>query len=181
MFRQRHEGRKSIMSLNLEQYAGSDYPVIDAGDYEVIVKLEKKWTKDNSKEFVNCTFIVRDDIEQKFKGGRIFDKIWRDTTNHKWFDLKKLGNMLVTQKGKEGYKTTFDECDECILYLNDATMIVTVEKKYDDYAEKEINTIKYLSYKPSKVGPYTKPAAETVTREDANLDKITVEDKDLPW
>lgn len=169
------------MSLDLEQYAGNDYPVVDGGDYEVVVKLEKKQTKDNSKEFINCTFFVRDDIEQKFKGARVFDKIWKDTTNRDWFDLKKLGNMLVTQKGKEGYKTKFETCDECILYLNETTMIVTVEKKFDDYAEKEINTIKYLSYRPSKAGPYVKPNSEAVVREDANLEKITVEDKDLPW
>lgn len=157
------------MSLNLEQYAGNgEYPVLDAGDYEVTLKMEKRMTKDGSKDYLNCDFIVRGDIEQKFQGSHIFDKIWRDTANPHWFDLKKLASILVTQKDKAGYKTSFDEVDECIQYLNGIDLKVTVEKKYDDYFQREVNEIKYLSYKPST-------AVVTDPAEDNDLDD------DLPF
>lgn len=152
------------MSLNLEQFAGSnDFPVVDAGDYEVVLRITKKTTQDGSKEFANLDFFIRDDVEQKFQGAHVFDKAWKDAANPKWFDLKKLGGILVTQKGKDGYKTEFEEVDEFIQYINEVPLIVTVEKKYDDFAQKEVNSIKYLSYKPSKVGPYVKPVKNTAT------------------
>lgn len=175
------------MSLNLEQYAGSsEFPVVDAGDYEIVLKAERKFTKDNSKEFVNLDFFIRDDVEQKFQGSHVFDKAWKDTTNPQWFDLKKLGSILVTQKAREDYKTSFDEVDEFIQYINGITMIVTVEKKYDDFAQKEVNSIKYLSYKPSKVGPYVKPvkttaSAEAPKDESKNLEQLDLPDDSLPF
>lgn len=149
------------MSLNLEQYAGSsEFPVVDGGDYEVVLKAERKFTKDGTKEFVNLDFMIRDDVEQKFQGSHVFDKAWKDATNPQWFDLKKLGSILITQKGREDYKTSFEEVDEFIQYINGISLIVTVEKKYDDFAQKEVNSIKYLSYKPSKAGAYVKPVKD---------------------
>ena len=149
------------MSLNLEQYAGNEFPVIDGGEYEVVLFISKKRTKDGTKEFANLDFMVRDDVEQKFKGAHVFDKAWPDLTSPQWFDLKKLGSILVTQKERPGYKTTFDEVDECIQYLNGINLIITVEKTYDEYYQKEVNGVKYLSYKPSKLGPYVKPVKES--------------------
>lgn len=182
MLRSRQERKTIIMSLNLEEYAGSsEFPVVDGGDYEVVLKVERKLTKDNSKEFVNLDFMIRDDIEQKFKGSHVFDKAWKDTTNPQWFDLKKLGAILVTQKGKEGYKTEFEEVDEFIQYINGISLIVTVEKKYDDYSQKEINSIKYLSYKPSKAGPYVKPVKDAPKDESANLESLDIPDSSLPF
>ena len=149
------------MSLNLEQFAGSsDFPVVDAGDYEVVLRITKKTTQDGTKEFANLDFFIRDDVDQKFKGSHVFDKAWKDTANPQWFDLKKLGSILVTQKERKDYRTSFDEVDEFIQYINEITLVVTVEKKYDDYSQKEVNSIKYLSYKPSKAGPYVKPVKD---------------------
>lgn len=146
------------MSLDLEQYAGKkEFPLLDTGKYEVVVKLDKGTTLDKTKDYLNCDFFVRDDTEQKFKGAHVFDKAWRDTTNPNWFDLKKLGTMLITQKGKDGYKGKFDEVDEFIQYMNGTTMIISVVKKHDDYSGKEVNEVKYLSYEPSKLGAYVKP------------------------
>lgn len=146
------------MSLDLEQYAGKkEFPLVDTGDYEVVVKLEKGTTLDKTKDYLNCSFMIRDDFEQKFKGAYVFDKAWRDTTNRDWFDLKKLGTMLITQKGKADYKGKFDEVDEFIQYMNGAVMRVSIVKKFDDYSGKEVNEIKYLSYRPTTLGAYVKP------------------------
>lgn len=170
------------MSLNLEQYAGtSEFPVVDAGDYEVVLKIEKKFTKDGTKDFANLDFFIRDDVDQKFQGAHIFDKVWRDTSNPQWFDLKKLGSILVTQKAAPNYRTSFDEVDECIQYLNGITLIITVEKKYDDYSQKEINSVKYLSYKPSKAGSYTKPTKEEETKKEVDSEPTLDAGVSLPF
>lgn len=181
------------MSLNLEQYAGSsEFPVVDSGDYEMVLKAEKKFTKDGTKEFVNLDFMIRDDIDQKFQGSHVFDKAWRDASNPKWFDLKKLGSILVTQKGKDGYKTEFEEVDEFIQFINGITLVATVEKKYDDYAEKEVNNIKYLAYKPSNAGPYVKPTKDSASAaaplqdlgdgvKGANTVQLDIPEGDLPF
>lgn len=177
------------MTINLEEYAGtSEFPVVDAGDYEVVLTLQRKETKPNEKgeikEFVNLQFRIRDDVDQKFKGSCIFDKAWQDKGNSEWFDLKKLGSILATQKGKEGYRTSFDEVDEFIQYINGAHLIITVEKNYDDYSGKEVNSVKYLSYKPSKWDLEDHPVAAkpTVQKNDAavDLDLSIAEDK-LPF
>ena len=169
------------MSLNLEQYAGSsEFPVVDAGDYEVVLKVERKLTKDGSKEFANLDFMIRDDIDQKFQGSHVFDKAWKDTSNPKWFDLKKLGSILVTQKNKEGYKTEFEEVDEFIQYINGIHLLVTVEKKYDDYSGKEVNSIKYGSYKPSKWDMEPHEAKEEAPKS-ANTAKIDLADDEVPF
>ena len=152
------------MSLNLEQYAGKkEFPVVDAGKYEMVVYLSRKWTNDRTKEFVNMDFFIRDDVEQKFKGAHVFDKAWADLNNPQWFDLKKLGSILVTQKNKPNYKTSFDEVDECIQYLNGVALVAYVEKQFDDYMGKEVNSIKYLSYEPTSLGAYVKPVAENAS------------------
>lgn len=178
------------MSLNLENYVGTtEYPVVDGGEYEVVLKIDKRFTKDNTKDYANCDFLIRNDNEAisnnalnaRFKGAHVFDKCWRDTTNAEWFDLKKLGTILVTQKGKEGYETSFDDVDECLQYLNGICLVVTVEKKYDDYFGKEINSIKYLSYKPSKLGKYVAPESATASKPTAAQVTVPVDDNDLPF
>ena len=174
------------MSLNLENFAGStDFPVVDAGEYEVVLSISKKWTLDNSKDYANCDFLIRDDLDQKFPGAHIFDKAWRDKANPLWFDLKKLGTMLVTQKEKPDYKTTFDENDEIIQYLNGACMKITVTKEYDDYSQKEINKVKYLSYKASTAKPYVKaePAKEPLSLDAAKAvsNKPIIDEDELPF
>ena len=171
------------MSLNLEQYAGSnEFPVIDAGDYEVVLKVERKFVKDGSKEFANLDFMIRDDVEQKFQGSHVFDKAWKDATNPQWFDLKKLGSILVTQKNVDGYKTSFDEVDEFIQYINGITLVITIEKVYDEYAQKEVNRVKYLSYKPSKFGAYVKPAkADAPEHKTKNIEQLDLPDDALPF
>lgn len=173
------------MSLNLEEYAGNkEFPVVDGGDYEVVLILSRKWTQDRTKEFVNMDFKIRDDVEQKFKGSHIFDKAWVDPANPKWFDLKKLGSILVTQKDKPGYKTSFDEVDEFIQYINGINLIITVEKKYDDYMQKEVNTVKYLSYKPSKLGHYVDPSTQSDKPTEPvakNVEGLNIPDSEIPF
>jgi len=184
--------------MDLEKYAGNtEFPVIDAGTYECVVSATVKTTKDGTTSYLNIGYKVRDDVDQKFKGSYVFEKLFKDKTNPEWYDLTKSGSILITQKDKPGYKTTFDEVDEFVQYINGICLKVTVEKTYDDYSSKEINTIKYLSYKPTALGPYvdpkkTKEAATPNTTDTSkviqsgeptarNVDKLDIPSDDLPF
>ena len=182
------------MSLNLEQFAcRTEFPVIDAGKYEVVLKIEKKWTKDNSKDFANCDFLIRNDeaainsneLNKKWAGSHVFNKIFRDKSNPEWFDLSHLGDLLVTQKGRPDYKTNFDEVDELIQFLNNSVLTIEVEKTYDDYFQKEVNKVKrYNSYNPTTLGAYVAPVASSEQKPVAaahNTSAIEVDDNDLPF
>lgn len=173
------------MSLDIEQYAGSsEFPVIDAGDYEVVLKITKKRTKDLKKDYANLDFKIRDDVEQKFQGSHVFDKVFRDVANPEWFDTKKFGSILVTQKTREGYKPKWDEVDELIQWLNGAVLKITIEKVFDDYSQKEENRVKYLSYKPTELGPYVEPVKNAEGKKEEKQDQAqaggNVENLDIP-
>ena len=171
------------MSLDLEGYAGrTEFPVIDAGTYEFVIKATITPYKNGTGDYLNIDFKVRDDIDQNFAGAHVFEKIFRDKNKPEWFDLTKSGSILVTQKGKEGYKTKFEEVEEFVQYINGITLVATVEKKYDDYLQKEINEIKYLSYRPSTLGHYTGPKVEKSEGViENNTEHLDIPDSSLPF
>ena len=136
---------------DFSSYENSDRPLADEGEYELVLKIERGQTKDGNKDYLNLDFKIRNDVDQKHKDDNIhiFDKAWRDTTDPEWYDCKKLGKILYTQKNKKDFKAGFDEQDELTQYLNGIHLVAYIEKKYDDYYQREVNSIKYLSYKPS--------------------------------
>lgn len=148
-----------------ESYDKADFGLIDAGDYEVTLKAEKRTTKDGSKEFLNLTFKIRDDVNQNFKNRCVFDTAWRDKTRQTWFDLVRLNKLVKTQKNEPDYQVEFGDVDECILYLNGAKMRITIDKMMDDYSGKEVNSVRYLSYAPSQAGPVAESPVELADSE----------------
>lgn len=158
-----------------DSYDKADFGLIDAGDYEVVLKAERKLTKDGSKEFLNLCFRIREDVPQNFKKRCIFETAFKDKERTTWFDLIKINKLVKTQKGLPTYKFEFSDVDECIQYLNGLNMIITIDKKYDDFLEKEVNEVKYLSYRPSAyVGT---GAVETET----GVPEAPVDTSDLPF
>lgn len=180
--------------IDLENYAGQkEFPVIDGGRYEFVLTATITPIKNGSGDYLNISYKVRDDVDQKYNNGNayVFEKLFRDKENPQWFDLRKSGNILATQKGLPGYKTKFEEVEEFVQLINGITLSAEVEKKYDDFFQKEVNEIKFLSYRPSKFGPYKKPETATAPAPAAdggeeaikgkNLDKLNVPDSDLPF
>ena len=142
-----------------EYEKAGEFELAEEGEYELVLHIVPGKTKDGAKDYLSLDFQIRDDVDQRCKKVHIFDKAWRDTDDPDWFDSKKLGKILFTQKNKKGFKPAFDEQDELTQYLNGIHLIAYVEKKYDDYYGKEANSIKYLSYKPS-VWDITHPVTE---------------------
>ena len=127
-----------------------DTNLVDGGDYEVILKAEKRTVQSTGKTKLALDFKIRDDVDQKFKNKHVFDDAWTDKNNPHWFDLAKLNNLIKSQKGLPTYKETFSDVDECIQFLNGLQMIITVTKEFDDYTGEDRNRVKYLSARPTK-------------------------------
>lgn len=148
-----------------------EFGPVDAGEYEVVLKAERRTTKDGSKDFLSLDFKIRDDVNQNFRGRHVFDTAWRDKNRPLWFDLIKLNKLVKTQKGTETYKDEFSDVDECILYLNGLNMRITIEKEYDNVTGKEINKVKFLSYVPS----------HTLVEERTETSPVEMPDSELPF
>lgn len=133
-----------------DSYDKADFGLIDQADYEVTLKADKKLSKDGTKEYLNLCFKIRSDVPQNFKNRCVFEIASKDKERTSWFDLIKLNKLVKTQKGLPTYKDAFNDCDECIQYLNGLHMKITIIKKFDDFSGKEINEVDYLSYKPSE-------------------------------
>ena len=172
------------MPMNLEDYAG--YPLIDAGDYEFSVSAEIKKAKNSNVDYLSVAFKIREDVDQKFKNTVIFESFFRDKDNPEWFDLRKSGALIVTQKGKPDYTNKFDDVEEFVQYINGIHCIASVEVVFDDNLNRDVNRIIRRSYKPSKWDtedhpvPEKKPQPEGV-KDSANLDKIEIDPNKLPF
>lgn len=149
--------------------------LIETGKYEVTLHAELTTTKDKTKEYINCRYTIRSDVEQESKNRVVIENIWRDKNRPDCFDLTKLQKILLVQ-GKEG-RYTFSNDIELIQFINGLNMRVTIEKKdIDQWHDKPYNAIKYLSYEPSLAKPQeiTPTAVET-----SNVSSI--DDDDLPF
>ena len=158
---------------NAKTFPENENELIEQGDYEVILKAEAKlYGENNDKTFLLCSFKIRDDVKQPFMGQVVFDRCWpdKDPNWDGWYDHRKLHKMLLTQVKPQ---LAFGDCDECVQYLNGLKMRITIDKKYDDYSQKWVNEVHYLSYSKSQV-------VETASNATPTVD-LPVSGDDLPF
>lgn len=137
------------------------------GAYECIIeKMEIGETQSGVKR-VNITFRIRSDVEQAYKGGTIFDTIWREKENPDFFDRRKVNRLLGTQNVKEG--TTFGSIDEIVKFLTGQPLQVNLGTRFSEYSGKDENVVKF--YSSSKV------VAQTFT----DNETIEITEEDLPF
>lgn len=137
------------------------------GVYECIIeKMEIGETQSGVKR-VNITFRIRSDVEQAYKGGTIFDTIWREKENPDFFDRRKVNRLLGTQNVKEG--TTFGSIDEIVKFLTGQPLQVNLGTRFSEYSGKDENVVKF--YSSSKVVAQTFATNET----------IEITEEDLPF
>lgn len=149
--------------------------LVDEGEYEVTLYAEPKtYGENNDRRKLLCKFVIRDDVEQPFKGSKVSDDVFpdKDDINWKgWFDHKKLHKILLTQENP-----VLDHTSEGIIqYINGLDMRIKVDKKYDDFRAKTINSVHYLSYEKTKF-PRKKKENTSETS-----DKIDIDDSQLPF
>jgi len=171
------------MSYQLKDFeAEEEYGLIDEGDYEAIIeKIEIKISKANN-EYVNITFRIRDDVEQKFKRRVLFDKLFKEKDANgmhtEYFNRKKITRIVSAVFPKDTpfeFESFDDICDAIIKHK--LIIHVGITKEEDDYTGKKQNFIYY--YKPTEHGDKVlgeeKSAAKTP---DAAAE---YDDKNLPF
>ena len=87
----------------------------DTGVYELKIDNAELKKSDSGKNFISLTFLVRDDVEQKFQGVKIWDNIWEN-------DVYRDATT-----GERIKKAVFDTMTP------DKKKNVTVTKEYDDF------------------------------------------------
>lgn len=156
------------MSYTYSKANDGEYGLITAGEYEVVIESIKTTTiPTTGTEKIAITYRIRDDIEgQKFGNRLLFEDIWKEKTDKRFYNRKRLNQLLGTQKDvKDGQ--SFDDIEDLLDVLRGGYLVIVVKEEFDNYYEKDINTIHY--YKSSKALPKTLE------------NPIVIEDDDLPF
>ena len=169
--------------LNFGEEFEKGFGLIDEGDYEVVLeKLEKKTSAKGGK-YLNVTFGIRRDVDQKFKGRKLFYSIFAQEGD-KAYNFDVINKIIVTQKGRPTYKTHFKDIDEVLQYLVGLRLVISVEITFDDFSGKDRNKVVDWSFAPSVWDTQDhKPEAapqEIITKNTEELDEVLPEG-DLPF
>lgn len=151
-------------------------------DYEMeIQSVTRKPATETRREQIVFTFKIREDVLQKEKGRYVFYSIGKKEEDGKLFNFYRLNQIILSQKGTEGYKERFVHgLDELFQYLQGRHLkcyVSVIEGAY-----KPFNSVDGDSIKPSewdKEHPVQeKEKAESGSR---NLDNYDIPDSDLPF
>lgn len=158
-------------SYTYEKTSISD--LMPEGDYEVILERMERRTLSNGKDKLWIMYRVRSGVEGQSYGNKcLFEDIWPEKENPKYFNRKRINQLLGTQDTKEG--TEFPTINDVINFMVGASLIVHVKKEFDDYRGEEINKIGY--YKSSKLKPKTIVSEDKKQDEDLGFDPSILDD-----
>lgn len=85
------------------------YTLADSGVYELRIDNAELKKSDSGKNFIALTAVIRDDVQQKFQGVKIWDNIWENdvfrdaTTNNK---ITKEAYEGMSPEQKQNVKVT---------------------------------------------------------------------------
>ena len=129
---------------------GEEYdvkPLIDDGEYEITLKAEIRQSRKGDSEYLNLTYTIREDVDQKFKGERVYDRLFKDRIYTDFFDFRRTNEIIITQpNGKRHFETV----DEVVQYLNGLKFIIKIETVYNEDLGRDVNRIVRRSCKPTK-------------------------------
>lgn len=91
------------------------FALADAGVYELRIDNAELKKSDSGKNFIALTLVVRDDVQQKFQGVKIWDNIWENDV------------FRDSTTGEKIKKAVFETMSP------DKKNNVTVTKEYDDF------------------------------------------------
>jgi len=152
-----------------------DYGLLADGEYELSIdKMETKTLESGSKK-VALQFRVRSDVDQAHQNRVVFEDIWKERETI-YYNRKRINQLIGTQKLEDGQK--FSNIDEIIALMNGANVREKIVVKYDDYHEKDVNSISY--YMSSKEGAQELGAKKETTNE-KGVPTIDVAEDDLPF
>lgn len=149
------------MAFKSYENTGSDNGVMLEGDYEVqVVNVEETSTRNSGIPCIAFDFVVREDVDQRYKRKHIFKNFFKDD-NGAWpvEKIGKIANALgIPQNQEFELSDLVGMC--CILHI----------KPYKRQDGTMIDTIYYA--KSTEAGQLIQTAQN---------DFVEVEDEDLPW
>lgn len=153
-----------------------DYELIEEGEYEVVLeKVEKKKSsKDN--EYLNVTFKIRDDVNQKFQKRKLWYTIFKRDGDAA-FNFNKINEIIITQEGRKDYKRYFKDVDEVFQYLIGLHLKLKVGVEFNQFKGVDGNVIIENSFAPSECDDeVTSPFLEVPPTAEKKPEDITADD-----
>ena len=96
------------------------FTLADSGVYELKIENAELKKTDSGKNLIALTFVIRDDVEQKFQGVKIWDNIWENDV------------FRDATTGEKIKKTVFETMSP------DKKNNVTITKEYDDFKVRKL-------------------------------------------
>lgn len=148
--------------------AEQGYSIKPEGEYEcIIVKCEERTTK-NGATGLNFAYVIRNDVEQKFKNGYIFDTLWKrkeptdadkSVNGYGFNQIMALGKAAQLSDGKD-----YGSLDEFINELKNKPIRVTIE--HEEYNGK-------MQERASYKNPTKFPDVKHIAKEKSNTAQTT--------
>lgn len=159
------------------------------GDYDVVLTME--WKMAGTAKVINCTYRIRDNLNQPNAGRLLFDTIWplkEDPTNYDTAKINAILSTIQPVKDEQGnvieeVKTNFETYDDLIQYLNGRAMIIhtyLVDKDKNDPSQGKKNAVDKFKFKPSPYPIFVNQNGQPFgTKQVEEKQDITVDD--LPF
>lgn len=154
----------------------SEYELIEEGTYEVTLEqLQPKTSTKNGKniKYINITFVIRDDVEQKFKKRRIWYTIFAREGDVA-YNFNEINSLIITQEKRKDYKRHFRNIDEIFQYLIGLHLRLDIGIEFNQFKGKDDNIIVENSFKYSQWDI-------DHSNEEKIIEKVVVSEEDLPF
>lgn len=139
------------------------YDLIQPGEYELVIEdIAIKTVPSTGTEKISIKYRVRSDVEQKYPNRVLFEDLWKEKADPRFFNRKRLNQLMGTQKIEDG--KTFDGIEEVIDFLKGSNLVGVVKIEHNSYYGKDENSIAY--YKSSKQQPKVLGGGKEVADED---------------
>lgn len=150
-------------------YQSNSNSIKKAGDYEVFIEdIGVKTLELSGKEKLSIRFRIRDDVEQEYKNGIVFEDIWHEREHPEYFNRIRLNKLLGTQQIEDG--KVFDDINAVIDFLKGSYLCIHLEVEFDDYNKQDRNVIKY--YKKTSYPLQTANSTTTQVVDDLDDDEL---------
>lgn len=126
------------------------------GDYEcIILKIEEKETNKSKKKYLNCTLIVRNDVEQGYKNAYIWHTLWKrreptpsdmQVNGYSFGQVMAIGQSAGLPDGKE-----YDSLEEfCKDLINKPVRVTIKHEEYNGNIQERVNYVNPTKYPDCK-------------------------------
>lgn len=124
----------------------NSYDLIPEGNYEAMILTVQERTTKNGSVGLNVRFVIRNDVEQKYKNRSIFHTLWKrknptaadeQVQGYSFNQVMQLAKAANLPSGKN-YETLEELCADLI----GKAMCITV--KHDDYNDREFEIVTFM-------------------------------------